>query len=68
MRPSKSTLIAAAALAMSGGLHTHDVKRVNAPPPHRRLPPVRNTPEIEAWNRAVEQRKAEKKAKRGHRK
>lgn len=29
------------------------------------VPARRNTPEIEAWNRAVERRKAEKRARKG---
>lgn len=62
-RKGTSALIAAAGLSMMAmsGLLPEAVRTLPSPP-RRRPPTPRNTPEIEAWNAAVERRKAEKKA------
>lgn len=65
MRSSRMTLagiMAMAAVAVAQAPHLPPATYRNYfKPTGRRF----NTPEIEAWNQAVEQRKAEKRARRG---
>lgn len=59
---SELLAIAALACSMLSAIEAMPAPRVK--PPRQRLKPINNTPEMEAWNAAVEAKRQAKKARK----